>query len=1204
MKKEPDIVKILKKEEKLGKLRNNIYSIDEEFQGELTNDDNIQNTYSSNTKYEHGDNYNIDEIVTKNGKKVLSDLIEIINFTEKISTNLHGDFTKEETIHNIINEFKKSNKYTGSILLLSEDGKKLHIAGTSSDKNKFKEAEKITGYNIKNFKISLEKSQIYSKVVNEGKTVQFKIVDLLEEILPKKFASIACKFISLDKNMHVATPLKLDGKIIGAFAMSSTMLADFFIPSVKNLALNISYALEHTRYNVERKNAEVKLAESEQLFRNMIERSPLGIFTVDTKGIVKTCNEAFVKMTGYPKSELVGKNIAHFPTICKKDIPKYLKKFTSIISGKIPEPFEFNWIRKDGTLCIGEMHISLIKTSNKITGIQGIIRNITEVKQTLMKLKDVEERYDSLFNGSLDLVYLCDFKGHFLDANDAALKALGYDRNEIRSLEFSSLLDSSQFLKAYNVVREIKKHGYQKDVKEFKLKRKDGEYLFVETMGSLIYREGKPYAIQGIARDITDRKLNEMRIKNKTEDLELLNLINKAINSNQNLDQIITIISKGTGEIFNSFNATIYLISDDKKFLIMKQPGLEKKDKKTIQKLTGINLSDFKIPLKKGNIFYEILSENKPRLLNSKIEILKMMRDATENKILKKFAPTIVKVLKINSTMLIPLTSEKEYIGLIDISREYPFTKADLYRFENIAKQLNVAVEKVILKESKKISEEKYHELYERLRDGSATVSMDGKIIEFNSTFLDMLGYEPDEICNLTYEDITPKKWHKMEQNIIREQVLIQGFSELYEKEYIRKDGMIIPVELTTYLLQDKDENPTGLWAIVRDITDRKKAEKKLLESREYFQTLFNTIIDPVAIVDSKGKILELTDKVVEMTGFERKELIGNNFLLTKFASKKTKAILLEKLIKRMGGEKIPPYEIEVLTKDGNKLPVEINAARIDYFGKKADMVVFRDVTERKNAELKLRELNKTLEKKVEKRTDEINKLLKQKDDFIKQLGHDLKNPLNPIVNLLPIVEKREQDPKSREMLQTINRSVNHMKNLVIKTIKLAQLNSPNVDFSFEDTNLLERVNTVIEKNKLTLDNNHIDVENFINKDICVNADKLRLDEVFDNLIDNAIKYSQNGSNIVIKAEDNQDFVTISVKDTGIGMNREEISHIFDEFYKADPSRHDFDSSGLGLPICKRIVEKHGGRIWAVSSGKGKGTTMFFTLQKSNTEFS
>jgi signal transduction histidine kinase len=79
-----------------------------------------------------------------------------------------------------------------------------------------------------------------------------------------------------------------------------------------------------------------------------------------------------------------------------------------------------------------------------------------------------------------------------------------------------------------------------------------------------------------------------------------------------------------------------------------------------------------------------------------------------------------------------------------------------------------------------------------------------------------------------------------------------------------------------------------------------------------------------------------------------------------------------------------------------------------------------------------------------------------------------------------------------------------------------------------------------------------------------------------------------------------QDIVQVSVKDTGIGMTEKEIKKIFDEYYKADSSRHDFDSSGLGMPICKRIVEKHGGKIWAESDGKGKGSIFYFTLPATN----
>jgi len=240
--------------------------------------------------------------------------------------------------------------------------------------------------------------------------------------------------------------------------------------------------------------------------------------------------------------------------------------------------------------------------------------------------------------------------------------------------------------------------------------------------------------------------------------------------------------------------------------------------------------------------------------------------------------------------------------------------------------------------------------------------------------------------------------------------------------------------------------------------------------------------------------------------------------------------------------------------------------------------------------------LNNELEQRVEKRTAEVGKLLKQKDEFINQLGHDLKNPLGPLINLIPVLEKDETDLERKEVFEVLNRNTNRMKNLVVKTIQLAKLNSSSVKLSFEDANLLSKIDDVIENGKLLFEENNIEIENKTRGDIVVKADKIRLTELFDNLIGNSVKYSPDGGTITIDAKQDKDFVTVSVKDTGIGMNEEQLSHIFDEFYKADWARHDFDSSGLGLSICKRIAEKHGGKIWAESHGLGKGTTMFFTI--------
>lgn len=260
-----------------------------------------------------------------------------------------------------------------------------------------------------------------------------------------------------------------------------------------------------------------------------------------------------------------------------------------------------------------------------------------------------------------------------------------------------------------------------------------------------------------------------------------------------------------------------------------------------------------------------------------------------------------------------------------------------------------------------------------------------------------------------------------------------------------------------------------------------------------------------------------------------------------------------------------------------------------------------------KNKELaatqkELKKLNVELEQRVIERTEEMEKLLKQKDEFVNQLGHDLKTPVTPLVTLLPIVKKRQTDQKSKELLDVSIQNVKYMKNLIIKTIQLARLNAPSTQLEIVDTNLLEELNKIIDNNQLIFKENKIKVENKIKDDIIVKVDKLRLDELFNNLITNAIKYTSKGGLLTFDAQKDRDFVIISLTDNGIGLSKEQIDHVFDEFYKVDSSRHDLDSSGLGLSICKRIVEKHGGRIWVDSPGIGKGSTFYFTLIKSESK--
>lgn len=240
--------------------------------------------------------------------------------------------------------------------------------------------------------------------------------------------------------------------------------------------------------------------------------------------------------------------------------------------------------------------------------------------------------------------------------------------------------------------------------------------------------------------------------------------------------------------------------------------------------------------------------------------------------------------------------------------------------------------------------------------------------------------------------------------------------------------------------------------------------------------------------------------------------------------------------------------------------------------------------------------------KKSRNKIEEYNKILEglldQKDEFIGQLGHDLKNPLQPLVGLLPVIIEKEKDPKIKEHLTIINNNVEYMRTLILKTLELARLRSSNVKFDMEDLDLRKEVDDILLSQKIFLDENLIIAENKIDDSVLINGDKLRITELFKNLINNAVKYTPDpGGKIIIDAKNENNFVTISIKDTGIGMTKDQISKVFDEFYKADASANEMESTGLGLSICKHIVEKHGGEIWVDSAGKGLGSTFYFTLK-------
>jgi two-component system, cell cycle sensor histidine kinase and response regulator CckA len=249
-------------------------------------------------------------------------------------------------------------------------------------------------------------------------------------------------------------------------------------------------------------------------------------------------------------------------------------------------------------------------------------------------------------------------------------------------------------------------------------------------------------------------------------------------------------------------------------------------------------------------------------------------------------------------------------------------------------------------------SEKKYRELYENLRDGFAAVSPEGKITEFNPAFAEMLGYEAEELYRLTYEDITPKRWHVMEAEIIRTQVFERGYSDVYEKEYVRKDRTILPVEVRTHLIPDGRGGHEGMWAFVRDISERKRVEAVARNEKLRFETLAENAPFGLVMISEKGLFQYINPRFKEMFGYDAKDVpSGRDWFRRAYPDPTERRTVIRTWLEdaRNAGPAQPrPRTFKVTCKDGtqktvNFVPVHLATGQ--------HLMACEDVTERKKLE-------------------------------------------------------------------------------------------------------------------------------------------------------------------------------------------------------------------------------------------------------------
>lgn len=489
--------------------------------------------------------------------------------------------------------------------------------------------------------------------------------------------------------------------------------------------------------------------------------------------------------------------------------------------------------------------------------------------------------------------------------------------------------------------------------------------------------------------------------------------------------------------------------------------------------------------------------------------------------------------------------------------------------------------------EALKESEKRISTILETEPECVKILDLEGKLEYMNPAGLNMIGADNlDQVLGRSMLNLISEKY----KNPFTELFLktVDGGSGKLEFEVIGLKGRHVWLETNSVPLRLQNEEITGMLGITRDITDRKKAEKKLKKSLSLVTATLESTVDGILVVDRKRKIRKFNKKFVELWRIPDEVMASRDdeTLLASVIGQLSEPGVFIKKVEALYLTDDESFDV-VGFKDGRTFEFYSQAQALD--GRNIGRVwSFRDVTKRKKAEEALKESKHQLE--------ELNAT---KDKLFSIIGHDLRSPIGGLKQLVELTLSTSDltDTHSiSEILEDIQKSASTTYELLENLLAWAKSQQNEVVFMPTKVNLYEIIDACSLLLAETARGKNISIHNQSSPSQFVFADQNMLMTILRNLLTNAIKFTHPNKNIYVSVIDTGIDMSISVKDEGVGVNPENLDKLFkpNDFLTTYGTSGE-KGTGLGLLLCKDLVEKHNGEIW-VESELGKGSVFNFTL--------
>ena len=884
-----------------------------------------------------------------------------------------------------------------------------------------------------------------------------------------------------------------------------------------------------------RMQAEAAMRESEERFRGMFDAARDGMVLAEAEtGRFVTTNGAFCKMVGYDPEEVLRLSV---PDIHPSDSLVHVKEsFDSLVAGKISLAPDILVKRRDGSVFYADVSAAAISIGGR-SFLMGVFHDITERKQSEEALRTVQQRREQLENivsRSPAVAFLWRTDEHLtVDFVSSNVSQLGYEAEEFLSgrLHYADVIHPEDRDRAIAEAAQYIAAGTSEFVQEYRILTKTGEQRWVEDHTWVPHDSDG--AITHHQGIIVD--ITERRaVEAKLRESELK-----------------------FRAIFDSASEGMFLIEQESRRFVLADSSCLRMLGYSADEFAKLQIADLHPEEDLPFIFEQIGSFMKGEA-GRRGDIRYKRKDGS----------------------LFPADSSPARVMLGDKA-------CILIMFRDITerKQAEEALvfSNVILRTQQETS-----------IDGILVVDEKGGIISFNQRFVDMWGIPLDVIESRSDERALQSVMDRLaipEEFARKVQHLYEVHDEVSRDEILLKDGATFD-RYSAPMLGAGEKYYGRVWYF-RDITKRKQAEAALAESELTYRRLFESSNDAMMLLDS-GQFLDCNEAALRMLGYStRDEFLGKHpgeVSPPLQADGRESRIAADENITTAFRDGRNFFEWLHQRADGTVFAADVLLTPLDYHGRKVLQATVRDITPRKLAEAE-----------IARKNVELAQLNTLKNQFLGMAAHDLRNPLSVVSAassfLLDDAGKALPEAKKTDFLRRIKNNGEFMLKLIDDLLDVAKIESGRLDLEPVTGDLCGLIEENLTMNRMLAEKKSIRLDFAPECGLPLfRFDPGKVEQVLNNLISNAVKFSATGTAVTVKASRVDGTVVVSVRDHGQGIPAEELDKLFKPFSKTSVRGTDGEkSTGLGLAICRKIVEGHHGRIWAESE-VGKGSVFSFSL--------